>query len=30
MHAGCSLKSNEYFGGKDSHPSLPKCNKLQW
>jgi hypothetical protein len=24
------LKSNEFFGERDSHPSLPKCNKPQW
>ena len=27
---GCSLKSNEFFGRRDSHPSLPKYNKPQW
>jgi hypothetical protein len=24
------LKSNEFFGKRDSHPSLPKRNKPQW
>jgi hypothetical protein len=24
---GRSLKTNEFFGGRDSHPSLSKCNK---
>ena len=27
---GCLLKSNEFFGERDSHPSLSKCNKPQW
>ena len=27
---GCLLKSNEFFGKRDSHPSLPKCNKPHW